>query len=184
MIYKLITAGAAPVSLADMKAYMKVTNTSDDDLITAMISAATEWGQKYTGREFTDNEWALLIDCFDTRIEVRRSPVATIDQVDYLVSGSPVTVDASVYYLKFGNFESEILLNEDQEWPTDGDNREQGITITFTTEQYQCNDLIENGIKQIVAFWYANRGDCSDCDQAAKGSGATTLFDLFKIPRT
>jgi len=180
-IYKLITAGADPVTLDDMKSYLKDPPDADDALITSMIGAATEWGQKYTGREFTDNEWSLLLDCFDIRIEVRRSPVATIDKVEYLVSGSNVEVSADVYYLKFGNFTSEILLNEDKEWPTDGDDREQGITITFTTEQFRCGESIDTAIKQHVAFWYANRGDCNE---AAELSGVKSIYDLFKIPRT
>ena len=184
MLYVLKTAGASPVLLADMKSYMKVTSSADDALIQAMIDAATEWGEKYTGREFTANTWQLLLDSFAARIELRRSPVDTIDSITHLVSGSPVTIATSVYYLKKGNFCSEVLLQEDQSWPTNTDEREQAITIEFTTEKYRCGDMIDLSIKRHVAFWYQNRGDCSDCDGAASGSGVTAIYDLFKIPRT
>lgn len=181
--YEIIAFGPDPVPLSDMKDYLKVTGTAQDALIQSMITAATEWGEKYTGREFRANQWKLLIDCFESRIEVRRSPVASIDEVSHLVSDAPVVVSSSVYYLKKGNFSSEILLDDGQEWPTDTDEREQAITINFTTEQYKCGDLIEAGIRQHVAHWFYNRGDCS-CESAANDSGVKSIYSLFKIPRT
>jgi len=182
-LYEIVAFGVAPVSLSDMKDYLKVTGTAQDALIQSMITAATEWGEKYTGREFRANQWKLSIDCFEPRIEVRKSPVATIDEVAHFVSGVPVVVDSSVYYLKKGNFSSETLLSDGQDWPVDTDEREQAITIDFTTEQYKCGDLIEAGIKQHVAHWFYNRGDCS-CDSAANDSGVKSIYSLFKLQRT
>lgn len=184
MFYSLTTKGADPVGLSDMKTYMKLDACSDDNLIEGMIGAATEWGEKYTGREFTVNIWKLEIDCFEARIEVRRSPVDTIDKVSHLVNALPVTVPSSVYYLKKGTFISEILLNDGQDWPTDTDEREQAIIIDFTTEQFRCGDSINNAIMRHVSFWYKNRGDCSGCDEAASESDVKSLYNLFKIPRT
>lgn len=183
-LYQIIAFGAAPVSLEDMKSYLKATGSAQDALIQSMINAATQWGEKYTGREFRENQWALLIDCFETRIELRRSPVKQIDEVNHLVSDSPVVVATTVYYLKKGNFSSEVLLLSGQDWPTDTDDREQAITIKFTTEQHKCGDLIETAIKQHVAFWFYNRGDCPDAASAADGSFVRGSYDLIKIPRT
>ena len=166
-----------------MRAYLKNPPVAEDPVITSMITAATEWGEKYTCREFRDNEWELLLDCFEDRIELNRSPVASIVSVEHLVSGSNVAVDGAVFYLKKGNFSSEILLNENQSWPTDTDNREQAITVTILTEKFRCGDLIKTAIERHVAFWFQNRGDCDSCEDAAKQSGVTTIYNTFKIPR-
>lgn len=182
-LYVLKTPGTVPVPLAEMKAYMKVTSSSDDDLITSMLSLATTWGENYTGREFRANTWTLLKDAFEDRICIRRSPVDTITSVKHLVSASLVTVADSVYYLKDSTQFSEILLNEDQVWPTDTDNREQVIEIEFVTKAYRDIDAIKTAIKRHVAFWYQNRGDCADCDAAAKGSGVDLIYDQFRISR-
>ena len=183
-VYELIAKGAVPVSLDDMKAYMKVTSAADDDLITMMLNAATIWGENYTGREFRANTWALLLDAFSDRICFRRDPVASITSVEYLVADVFTPVTGITYYLKKNVQNSEILLAEDADWPDDLDDREQGIKITFVTEAYRyCSDSIMNGVQRHVAWWYANRGDCSDCDNAAKQSSVQIIYDQFRISR-
>ena len=182
-VYKRVSALPSPVSLAAMKAYLRVSTATDDALIQAMIDAATEWGEKYTGRDFRAITWDLLLDCFEDRIELRRDPVATITTVKHLVDGDFVTVADTVYHLKKLTQTSQILLNEEMEWPTNTDDREQAIEIRFVTEGYQCQAEIINAIKMIVAFWYSNRGDCPDCASAVKQSGATIIFDQFRISR-
>ena len=182
-VYELVSAAASPVTLAVMKSYLKITSTADDTLIQSMIDAATEWGEKYTGRDFRAITWKLLLDCFTDRIELRRDPVASVTAVKHLVSGSLVTVDSTVYYLKKLVQSSEILLNEDQAWPTDSDNREQTIEIEFVTEGYRCQESIIDAIERTVAFWYRNRGDCPGASDAARRTGATIIYDQFRISR-
>ncbi len=182
-VYQLVSAAASPVSLADMKLYLKITTTADDALIQAMIDSATEWGEKYTGRDFRAITWDLLLDRFTDRIELRRDPVASVTTVKHLVSGSLVTVPATVFYLKKLVQSSEILLNEDQVWPTNTDDREQVIEIRFVTEGFRCQDSIIEAIKRHVAFWYRNRGDCPDVKDAARRTGVTIIYDQFRISR-
>jgi len=189
--YELTTPGTVPVSLADMKAYMKVTALSDDVLITSMLAAATRWGENYTGREFRANVFTLLLDSFTDRLCLRRAPVDTIISIKHLVAATLTTVAASVYYLKANTQFSEILLNEDQAWPTDTDSREQAIEVIFVTKTYPDIESIATAIKRHVAYWYSNRGDCGSsggakgcsCGDAAQASGATIVYDQFRISR-
>ena len=184
-LYELQSAAASPVSLADMKSYMKVTSASDDDLIQVLIDAATAYGERYTTRDFRIKSWKLLLDEFDDRICLRRSPVNSITSVEYLVSSVLTPIASSVYYLKKGVQFSEILLQEDQEWPDDLDEREQGIEIVFATVAYNAGNAIKIAIKRWVSFAYANRGDC-DCQSEAligKQSGADFTLDQFRISR-
>jgi uncharacterized phiE125 gp8 family phage protein len=182
-VYNQISADASPLLLDAMKSYLKISTTTDDTLIQSMIDAATLWGENYTGRDFRAITYQLLLDVFTDRIELKRSPIASVTTVEYLVDDSLVTVSADVYYLKQLVQSSEILLNEDQEWPTDGDDREQIIDITFVTEGYFQQDLIIDALKRIVAFWYRNRGDCRDSREAATQTGATIMLDQFRISR-
>ena len=183
-VYTFESEVASPVTKKDMKAYLKVTNTKDDDLIQSMIDACTKWGEKYTGRDFRAITWKLLLDCFpaSTRILLKRDPVATITSIKHLVDDVLTTVDSSIYYLKKNTQNSEILLLEDQDWPTDTDNREQSITVEFVTTGYVCQDNIINAIKQHVAYMYYNRGDC-DTDSSAKQSGVRLIYGQFRITR-
>ena len=212
-VYELVAFGTSPVSLAGMKAWLKVTAVSEDALIQALIDSATEWGEKYTGRDFRANQWKLLLDsfvdpgntsnrfkrqhigsivspnqllfgfCLTERIELKRDPVDTVDSITHLVSGSPVVVTATDYYLKKLTQSSEILLFENKEWPLDTDNQEQAIKVSFTTKAYRCLNEIIMAIKLHVTSLYTNRGDCPDSEQAARESGATMIYDQFRISR-
>lgn len=183
-VYKLKTQGTSPLTLDTAKAWLKIplSNGDEDDLLNALITAVTLWGEKYTGRDFRANTWTLLLDTFEARICLRRGPVASITFVRHLVSSSQATVDASVYYLKKDVQFSEILLSEGEDWPTDTDDREQAIEIEFVTEAAQCIEIAIDAMKRQLAWLYANRGDCT-ADQAAKESGATAMYDLVSIPR-
>lgn len=190
-IYELVSFGSSPVvSLDDMKTFLKITNTStsEETLINTLIDSATEWGEKYTGRDFRANQWRLLLDSFSDvateRIELKRDPVDVVDSVTHLVDAAPVTVTNTDYYLKKLTQSSEILLFDDKQWPTDTDDREQAIEVTFTTKAYRrCLNEIINAIKLHVANLYNNRGDCPDSDSAALNSGATLFYDQFRIVR-
>lgn len=183
VFYELQSYGASPLILADAKAFMKITSTTDNDLITSMIDSVTVYGEKYTGREFRANTWRLLLDDFSDRIEICRNPIATITHIKYLVSGSQVTIATSVYYLKKMIQAGLILLNDDQSWPTDLDEIEQGIEIEFVTEAYdQAPDQILDALKRHLAHLYINRGDC-DTKSAGAASGAHAIYDQFSIAR-
>ncbi|MBL4700587.1 MAG: phage head-tail connector protein [Phycisphaeraceae bacterium] len=182
-IYQFVSQAASPVNLATMKSYLKITATADDVLTQSMIDAVTEWGEKYTGRDFRAITWDLLLDLFTDRIELRRDPVASFTTVKHLVDAALVTVPNTVYYLKKLVQSSEILLNEDQEWPTDTDNREQAIEIRFVTKGYRCQKSIIDAIERHVAFWYRNRGDCPNVKASAEGAGVTAIYNQFRISR-
>ena len=188
--YELQSAGADPVSLADMKLHLKATSsTTDDALITALILAATEHGEMYSGREFKANTWKLFLDTFSNPMVLKRSPVDTITSVKYLVSDVLTTVASSVYYLKQLTQGAEILLNDGQDWPTDEDDREQVIEIEFVTKAYvRGAALIDLGIKRHVQYVYMNRGDCEgdvvgSIFNTGEKSGANTTYGNFRILR-
>ena len=189
-LYELITQGASPVTVSEMKIYLGLpaSSTAFDTLLDELIDACTSWGEAYTSRDFRDNQYELYLDCFEQRLSVRRNPIDTIDSVKYSVATNyDTTVTSSVYYLKNGVQLSEILLLPDQDWPTDGLDIEQGIQITFTTKAVNISMLDQAivAIKRHVAFMFSNRGDCGDCGSCAGGDAANVevLYNLFRIAR-
>lgn len=182
--YNLVSSAASPVVLADMKTYLKISSASDDTLIQSLIDVATEYGEIYTGRSFRAQTWQLLLDEFDYRIKLRRSPVDAIVSVKYSLANVMTTIAAATYYLKTLQQFSEILVSDGYDWPTDIDNIEQGIEVNFTTAAYdKAAERIQEAIKLHVAYLYANRGDCDDAAKAASASGASMLYDTFRISR-
>ena len=181
-LYTKTAAGTAPIDLATAKSYMKQISTSDDTLINTLIAAAVEYGENYTGRDFTANTWQLLIDDFADRIVLLRNPIDAITTVKYIVGGTLTLIADTVYYMKKGVQCSEILLKEDQEWPDDLDEIEHGIEIIFDTEAYTDINLIKDALLRHVAHLYTNRGDC-DVKSAGAESGADALYNQIRISR-
>lgn len=185
-VYQILTPGPPPVTLEEMKTYLKIppAMTASDDLLNELLDAATAWGEGYTRTAFRANQWALLLDCFTSAIEIRRRPVDTIDSIEYLVDAAPVVVDPATYYLVDKVETGEIHLFEGQEWPDNVDPRLQAITVTFTTKIYQRKaDLIRLAIKRLVAYLFVNRGDCLCDEEAAIASGALPILGQFRISR-
>ncbi len=184
-VYKIgpAAAEASPLTLVVAKSFMKVTSTADDALIQSMINACTEWGEKYTGRDFRVKTWTLFLDFFPVRIVLNRDPVESVTSVKYLVATVLTTVDNTIYYLKKLTQCSEIILFEDKEWPTDIDDREQSVEVEFKTESYFCTNEILEALKRHVLFLYENRGDCSCDAKSANDAGVSFIYNQFRIPR-
>jgi len=189
-VYTRTEVGTVPVNCVDFKTHIKLPQVvvADDGLITSMLSAATNWGEKYTRREFRDNTYELRFDRFPSRsICLRRDPVETITSIKYLVGGVETTVDSSIYYLLKDVQVSWIVLNDEEEWPTDGDEETIGLMgrvfVEFTTQAYSCEDgKLTEAILRHASALYSERGDCT-IEQAATKSGATEFYNQFRIVR-
>lgn len=184
-LYTLTAPGTDPVTLEVAKSHLKQTSAVDDDLITALLRTATDFAEGFLGRELRANTWQLLRDDFEARIILRRSPVATITSVKYTVATEfDTTVASSVYYLKKGLASSVILLQEDQSWPTDLKDAEQGVEIVFVTAAMVKLAQVKDGILRHVASLYEHRGDSDPgIEKAAQSSGALNLYGPLRIAR-
>lgn len=195
-----LTKGNDPIDLGTAKLFLKVDTSDDDVLIRQMLDVAIEYAQSYTGREYrSDTQWRLLLDEFADRICVQKSDVASITSIEYLVSSVWTAVATSVYYLKRNVLWPEILLADDQVWPTDLDTIEHGIRIDFTTQPHEPSvEQVKMGILRHVASMYADRGDSEPLvagnamgsqfplamfDDSARRSGAQQFYMSHRIPR-
>lgn len=90
---------AMPVSLAEAKAHLRVDHNDDDALITALIAAAVDHLDGWTGilgRCLVEQEWRQDFDAFALCLPLPLGPVIEIVGV---ASGAD-TMDASAYSLK------------------------------------------------------------------------------------
>ena len=197
------------ISLDMVKNYLKITNTAQDALLTIFIEAATDYAEKFTRRDFITRTYETFRDFFSDTIsegyytfgqnpslgvaaitgtgnvgfELRRSPLQSVEQIQYLSSGVQTTVPAAIYYNTIETDYSEVLSVEDGDWPEDADRRLQAITITFKTG-YGDDDTdmpawVTEGILQHVANMWANRGDCSGCGDSSGLLVPTTAKLLY-----
>jgi uncharacterized phiE125 gp8 family phage protein len=155
-----------PVSLDEVKSYLKITGAAQDALIEQLTAAATDFAEDYTKRSFIDRTIKTFRDDFTSiEFELRRSPLSSVTSIKYLVDGSLVTVDDSIYYNTKETDFSRIALNDGESWPTDVDVRLQAVEIVFIAgfgeDERSVPDDIKVAIMQHVAALLENRGDCT-----------------------
>ncbi len=174
------------MTLDQLKAALNITTDDDDALLTIYLDAATQYAENFTRRDYLARTYETFRDYFDYSNQwcypvtnyrndnflLTKSTVNSIVSFEYTVSGVLTPVDSSLWYLTRDQDFSRIVLVDEMDWPTDGDNRLQGIKIVFTAGISPAPNDIIVAIQQIVADMYANRGDCN-CDQKSMGSYVT-----------
>jgi len=174
------------VSLPTVKNHLKITGTNQDDLLTAYITAAIDYAEKFTRRDFITRTYKTFRDFFpgfsegyyqnvfsilpsdvgNIGFEIRKSPLQTIDLIQYFVAGVLTTVDATTYYNTLEGDYSEVLTVASAAWPTNADIRLQAVQVTFKTgfgdSDTDMPPWVTEGVIQHVADMYANRGDCGE----------------------
>jgi len=56
--------GSEPVTLAEAKLHLRIDNSDDDDLISALITTARKWAEDYCDRTFVVSKYTMLMDSF------------------------------------------------------------------------------------------------------------------------
>jgi uncharacterized phiE125 gp8 family phage protein len=107
MAFDIVTAAASePITLTEAKNFLRVDNSDEDALISALISAARSMCEEYTRRilvtttideyfdQFPKNHW----DTHSNLLYLSRGPVTSIDSVKFVDEiGSEQTIDSSLY---------------------------------------------------------------------------------------
>jgi uncharacterized phiE125 gp8 family phage protein len=182
------------VSLVDMKAYLQVDFSTDDDLITSLIKTATRYIENYTHRDLINKTYTLYLDFFGDNYgcenyqTIYRHKLQSITSIKYY-SNETLTTFASANYsfIKSDNNFQYIYLKENVSFP-DTDNLPQTIEIEFIagfgTTVADVPDDYKIMIKRLVAYLYNFRGDCIDGNIDLNHSsliGLKSLLDMKEI---
>jgi uncharacterized phiE125 gp8 family phage protein len=111
---KQITAPAfEPVLLAELKSFLRIDSTFEDDLLQKIISSARVLVEEYTKRSLINQSWKISFDDFAPRnVRLVRGPVVDITSANIISATGVITaIDSSNYqlsaskeYLIFENF--------------------------------------------------------------------------------
>ena len=158
-----------PTTLAEMKMHLRVTNTLENDYITALIGAARDWAEAFTRRSFVKTTYKMSLDYFPScPFYLPRSPLVSIDSIKYLDEDSTEqTVASSVY----GSDDADsipvrVFLKSEQSWPSDVLNQLSAVSVTFSTgyaddtSEAVAADVpksIVAAIHRLVGSWNENR---------------------------
>lgn len=132
-----------PVTLEEVKNYLRITNSRDDAFIESIIPNARIRAERYLNSDIVSKQRREYFDCITEPINLRYSPISTVDTV--LIEGETMTVDTDYTVEGLDNplFKLEQASADK-------------VTITYTTAGIDAQ-LVKPGILALVAELYHSR---------------------------
>lgn len=178
-VAKLTTAAAgAIVTTAEAKDHLNESSNAKDTLIDTYISAATEYAQEYTERQFYTATWTYYLDTFPGGcITLPRGPVQSVSSVKYYNTSGQQTWNSSNYDVAI---EGDIArIHAVSSWPTTDADVLHAVEVEYVTG-YGIASAVPDAIKQavllIVGDLYTKREDYKK-----ESSFAHLLLDKYRI---
>ena len=206
-LYRLVETSPPaiePLTLAEVKNFLRVDQTNDDALITALITAARLFCEGNTGRSLITRSYSLFLDRWPGvkfahrfRPERRRIPIAletcsvvlphppliSVAQINiYAADNSSTVFTSDNYFVDSAGVPGRVVLTQGAVPPLPG-RIANGVEIQFTTGYGTTEDtvpaLLRQGMLQVIAHLYEHRGDSPD--QALLASGAAAIFQPYRL---
>ena len=186
-----------PVSLAETKVYLRVTDTGDDSLISSLITAVRQECENFTDRVLITQTWTQWLDGFPKRKKSRVTgegvfelPVDHFDGMQCFVhlprppllsvaflktydsADNPTTFPATSYFVDASSEPGRLALNLGASWPAVGLRPVNGIEIEFTAG-YGSSSAVPSALKQGMLLWvkllYSDKSWLFETDRSVPG---------------
>lgn len=136
------TTGNEILTAQNVKDYVRVDTSADDNLITSMITQARIWCENYISRDIVAKNRTYYLDTTNGLFDLPFGPVASISEIT--LNGT-ITTDF------------EILGLDNETIELDGGSAER-VKITYIT--LGINDsLVKQAMLQLISTYYDNRAD-------------------------
>jgi uncharacterized phiE125 gp8 family phage protein len=196
MGYKLKTAPTIePISSTEAKLHLKIdSDTTDDNLIAALITAARESAENYTGRAFINQTWEATFDEFpdegdadDLYIELRPSPLSSITSITYkdINNATQTASSSTLYEADTYSIPGRACLKYGQYWPIALE-IQNSIVVTFVAGYGAAATAIPGPIKAaillILGHLYAHRESVNIGNIVTEvPQGAAFLLEPYRV---
>ena len=183
MALKIKTPPASePVSLAEAKNYLRITDSDDDALINSLVTAIRQKAETWTRRSLITQTWTLWLDSVPASVmlSIPFSPLQSVTHIKSYDSANTVsTFDSSKYLVDGASIPGRIGLNDGQTWPN-ALRRMNALEIEFVAgfgDESSVPETIKQGILQWVKLLFANKSKLYESDESTSG-----LLELNRVP--
>lgn len=156
-----VTPTTYPISLDEAKEHLRITLTDEDDYITSLIEAATQWCEAYENRVYVPRNVA---ECFNdfSDLTLRDNPVQSISSITYIDdNGDSQTLSTDVYGLDDASCPAYVYLKYGQSWPTVY-NRPNAVTVNYTAGYSDISGRVKAAVQLMLAHLYEHREASSE----------------------
>jgi uncharacterized phiE125 gp8 family phage protein len=165
----ILLAGPAqePVSLDEMRSYLRLESGEEDALVLSLIKAARHGVEQGSKRALMAQKWRLRLQRFPREGQVRLplSPILSLDAArSFDATGAAVLLDLALFHLD----ESRLSIDPSA-LPADGfaAGFEADVTAGFGTQASDVPDDLRQAVRMLAAHFYAHRADALHEDRVA-----------------
>ncbi len=148
-----------PVTLAEIKTYLRVDHDLDDVEIQAMIRAAREQAELFQGREVARKRIEMILDCWPSQGYIPTpAPLISVEEIRYrLADGAWMTWQADEYRVAGDAEPGEVHPRAG--WPGDPLWPAGAVSVRMTCGWLPAEvpEYVRTGIKMLVASFYEHR---------------------------
>ncbi|MBO0345201.1 phage head-tail connector protein [Roseibium sp. CAU 1637] len=188
MTAALIAAPASePVSVAQMKAHLRLSGSAEDDFLQDMITAAREHVERETRRSLISQTWRLYLDRWPMGrvVPLPTGPVQEVSQVLlYDRVGAASDLAQAFWSLSKGSDPARVKV-----LPGAGLSITElsAIEIDFIAGYGDAADTVPATLRQAVrllaAHWFENREAGTELSMASLPFGLDRLLSVNRIPQ-
>lgn len=150
---RTVLPSSEPVSLADVKLFLRIDSTDFDSLLDRHITSAREWLENYLHRSFISQTHVLSCDYLENGMELPNPPITSITSVTiHKNDGTDSTWSTDNYFL----FNNKLMFSQNAD--TSVSTRSNfGFSITYVAG-YSGNvaSCIKDAIMRLVASLHEN----------------------------
>jgi uncharacterized phiE125 gp8 family phage protein len=185
-----------PVSLAEAQLHLRLDlagsppSHPDDGIVDALIVAAREYAEYYTGQAFARQSYSLKLQEFNQEqvIDLGVWPVLSVQSVTYLdEDGQSQTLSTDDYLLDNQSKPARIVAKHNARWPTALD-QANSIEVLFTAgctdaspNDYPVPKSVKQAILLTLGHLYENRETVTGSQKYQLPMGAESLLQIHRI---
>lgn len=174
-----ITTPAEPVTLAEAKLHLRVTDAAEDALVSLYISAARESCEDRLDATLPTTSWRLTLDKFPDAIELLRGPLVSVEAVRYIdAAGATQTLAPQDYTVDSAGSPGYVVPAYGKAWPETRD-QVNAVVVEFTAGRASIPAPLKAWILLAVGDMYANREGSTD-KPTVPHSFADRLLDPYR----
>lgn len=167
-LFRTVAPAAEPVTLAEVKAHLRLTHASEDDLLNGLIRAAREDVERATGLALIDQSWRLVLDSWPSQscALLARHPVREILSVTvYGTEGEASLIDPADYQVDTLSRPARLHFESRPEPLRILNGIEIDFSAGFGEAGTDVPDLLKRAILVLVAHWYEFRASYGAAEQ-------------------